>query len=85
MKGKADATEQLLHLVIEGRTTHDHFLKLSAECLDELGTDLAVYHFVHAGYAQEIAHRAFLEDGAQLVAVDLLKNEGHTYDEVGLT
>ena len=70
--------------MIERRAAYDHFLKLSAECLDELGTDLAVYHFVHAGYAQEIAHGAFLENGAQLVAVDLLKNEGHTYDKVGL-
>ena len=74
--------EELLHLLIECRSSDNHLVESSAKCLLHLFADFFLHLLVDNGQVAQQTHGACLQFGEHLLAYDLLDDERYGDDNL---
>ena len=82
-EGELYLVKELLHLAVKRGTTDNHFLKRTAESLDQTVADLGIDGMVNERHGQGPTNGTAGDHRHNLLSVDLFENQRNAYHEIG--
>ena len=77
--GETYLLKELLYFTVEGSTTHDYFVDISAKGIHELLTHLAQNLILHNGECKQKFHAGCRKFWQHILLDNLFNNQGHGY------